>query len=160
MNMKILGIDPGTAILGWAVIEKHKQVIHVLASNAVVTPKDKRDEERLLLLHTGFTELIEKYSPDIVSIEQLFFSTNVKTAITVAQARGVILLACAQQNIPVISYSPLQIKKTITGDGKADKHQIQFMLKKLLPATPLPKLDDITDAIAIALTHAYTNTFL
>jgi crossover junction endodeoxyribonuclease RuvC len=157
--MRILGIDPGTAILGWAVLDKEKSKIHIVAYNAIFTTPEFTDEQRLLILFTGYTKLLEEYSPDVISIEQLFFATNAKTAITVAQARGVILLASAKMNIPVVSYSPLQIKKTITGDGKADKRAIQFMLTKLLPIKVAPKPDDVADAVAIALTHAYTNRF-
>lgn len=157
--MIILGIDPGTAILGWGVIEKIKSDISLKAYDAILTSKELSDEQRLVILFEEYNKLLETYKPDVVSIEELFFSTNVKTAMTVAQARGIILLASAQHNVPIQSYSPSQVKKTITGDGKADKRQIQFMLTKLLPLKKAPQPDDISDAIAIALTHAYTNRF-
>jgi crossover junction endodeoxyribonuclease RuvC len=158
--MRILGIDPGTATLGWAIIEKKNSQVSLVAYDAMYTKPNDSEEQRLLILHREFSKLIHTYSPHAVSIEQLYFATNAKTAIAVAQARGVILLASAQNNIPVVSYSPLHIKKTITGDGKADKRQVQSMLTKLLPLTIAPKPDDAADAIAIALTHAYTNKFI
>jgi len=158
--MRILGIDPGTATLGWAIIEKKNSQVSLVAYDAMYTKPNDSEEQRLLTLYTEFSKLIHTYSPHAVSIEQLYFATNAKTAIAVAQARGVILLASAQNNIPVVSYSPLHIKKTITGDGKADKRQVQSMLTKLLPLTIAPKPDDAADAIAIALTHAYTNKFI
>ncbi len=157
--MVILGIDPGSAILGWGVIEKVKSSVILLAYDAITTKPGNSDEDRLVSLYDDYRVLLETHTPEVVAIEQLFFSTNVKTAMTVAQARGVILLATAQMKIPVVSYSPLQIKKTITGDGKADKRQIQFMLTKLLPLKVAPKPDDVADAVAIALTHAYTHRF-
>ena len=157
--MIILGIDPGTAIVGWAVIKKEGQKISLLNCDAIITKKGTLEENRLLTIYNEFTAILKTYSPDVISVEQLFFATNVATAMTVAQARGIILLGSAQHAVPVISYTPLQVKKTITGDGRADKRQIQFMLPRLISIKNVPKLDDITDAIAIALTHAYTNRF-
>lgn len=159
--MRILGVDPGIAILGWAIIEKNKTNLSLLACDAITTPSRDQEPTRLLTLYEEFSKILQTYSPDILSIEQLYFAANTKTALTVAQARGVVLLASAQHNLPIASYTPLEVKKIITGDGTADKQQIQWMIKTILPtATSLPKLDDITDAIAIALTHAYIKSFL
>lgn len=159
--MRILGVDPGIAILGWAIIDKEKSHLSLIACDAITTPSRDSESTRLLALYKEFSKILQTYSPDILSIEQLYFAKNTKTALTVAQARGVVLLASAQHNLPIASYTPLEVKKIITGDGTADKQQIQWMVKTILPtAKSLPKLDDITDAIAIALTHAYMKEFI
>ncbi len=157
--MIILGIDPGFAIIGWAIIEKNGAQIKLMECNAITTVKTLPIEERLQIIFEEMTKLLKKFSPSTVAIEQLYFATNAKTAIDVAQARGVIVLSCARANVPVVSYSPLAMKRTITGDGKADKRQVQFMLTKILKIKEAPKPDDVADAVAIGLTHAYTNRF-
>jgi crossover junction endodeoxyribonuclease RuvC len=154
--MIIVGIDPGIAIVGWAVLEKEKSKINLIRCGAIETPKTESLEERLKMMYDGLDVVLQKFKPDCAAIEELFFSTNVKTAITVAQARGVLLLSLSQHTIPVISYGPNTVKKIITGDGGADKKMIQDMLPKLLHIDKAPKPDDIADAVAIALTHAYT----
>lgn len=157
--MLILGIDPGFAIIGWAIVEKKGSNLRLVTCDAIITKKDQPIESRLKIIFDGMTKLLKEYSPDTVAIEQLYFATNAKTAIDVAQARGVIVLSCSMAKIPVVSYSPLAIKQTITGDGKADKRQVQFMLTKILKIKKAPKPDDVADAVAIALTHGYTNRF-
>ncbi len=155
--MVILGIDPGYATIGWGVIQKKGTTISFLQCGSILTPKNLIFGERLHMVSRGLDTLIMKYKPDQVAIEQLYFSKNTKTALDVAHARGVILLSCYQHNIPVASYGPLTVKQTIAGHGKADKEQVQTMVKRLLKLSAVPKPDDVADAIAIALTHAYRN---
>lgn len=151
-----MGIDPGTARLGWAVIEKKQHVIRAIDSGCIETGKDCAPPERLLYLYDNLIRLIKHHKPDSIAIEELFFAANAKTVIPVAQARGVVLLASAKENIEVASYTPLVVKQTITGSGVADKIQVQKMVVRLLLLSSAPKLDDTTDALAIALTHAYS----
>lgn len=155
--MVILGIDPGYATIGWGLIQKKGTTISFLQCGAILTPKDIQFGERLHMVAKGIDTLISQYSPDHIAIEQLYFSTNTKTALDVAHARGVILLCCYQHDIPVASYGPLTVKQTIAGHGKADKAQVQTMVKRLLKLSAVPKPDDVADAVAIALTHAYRN---
>ena len=115
--------------------------------------------ERLKQIYNSLTKIIEEYNPDALAVEELFFNTNAKTAFIVGQARGVILLSAAQKNIPIMTYTPLQVKMAITGYGRAEKSQIGQMVKVLLKLKEIPKPDDVTDALAVALTHAFTNKF-
>jgi len=158
--MIILGIDPGVARIGWGVISHTKPKCTALAYGLISTEKTIRIEKRLCLLYDAMTSLLEKYKPDAMSVEDLFFATNAKTAIAVGEARGVILLSSAKAGVPVVSYSPLAVKRTITGDGHADKKQVEKMIIKILNLKDIPKIDDTIDALAIAVTHAYTNTNL
>lgn len=153
--MIILGVDPGIAIVGWAIIEKEKSKITLLRCGAILSPKTESLPNRLSLIYDGLDSIIRECKPEVASVEELYFSTNVKTAITVAQARGVLLLAFARHKIPVTSYGPNVVKKVITGDGTADKKMIQTMLTQMLHIKEAPKPDDIADAVAIAITHAY-----
>lgn len=153
--MIILGIDPGIERTGWGIISFQKSIPTSVAYGCIFTLKSTSFEDRLVQIYNNITELCISHNPDMVSIEELFFSTNVKTAITVAQARGAVLCAIGQRSIPVVSYSPLVIKETITGSGKADKTQMQKMVKLLLKLPDIPKPDDTADALAIALTHCY-----
>ena len=155
--MKIIGFDPGTARVGWAVVIYSKSSVTQLSYGCFTTPAHESEEVRLLAVFTDVSRLIKTEKPDIISIEEIFFSTNAKTAIPVSQARGVILLSCAVHTIPVVSYSPRTIKRALTGDGNADKIQVQTMLMRLLKLKSIPKPDDAADAIAIALTHAYSS---
>ena len=155
--MRIFGIDPGIARTGWAVIDKDKGKINVAGYGCIETSSEKGISERLLEVYNEITKLIEKYRPDDLAIEELFFNTNSKTAFVVGQARGVMLLAAAQKNIPVAIYTPLQIKIAITGYGRAQKDQIGKMVKTILKLEEIPKPDDTVDALATALTHAFTN---
>ena len=155
--MRILGIDPGLAIVGYSVIDSEKGVYRPVDCGVINTPKELSLPERLELIYKGMGELIDTFKPDQVAIEELFFTKNITTGITVAEARGVILLACKQSGLPMFEYTPNQIKQSLTGYGKADKKQIQFMITRLLGLKAIPKPDDAADALAIALTHAQTN---
>lgn len=154
--MRILGIDPGIARVGWAVIETGQPTLKTISFGCIETAKEHKPERRLEEIHTAIGVLCKKFKPDCMSVEDLFFATNAKTAIGVGQSRGVILLAAAEANMPVVSYTPLAVKRAITGDGKADKKQVEFMVIKTLKLKKAPKLDDTADALAIAMTHAYS----
>lgn len=155
--MIILGIDPGYATMGYGVIEAAKGNYRVLDYGVVLTSKDESMPDRLIKLEKGILALTEKYKPEEIAIEELFFNKNVKTALTVAQARGVILLTCKKNCANMYEYTPLQIKQGLTGYGRAEKHQIQQMVKMLLNLKDVPKPDDAADALAVALCHAHTN---
>ncbi len=152
----ILGVDPGTARIGWGLVEEHAGKIKAIAYGCITTDKISSAPDRLLTLHTEFTRLLKKYKPREMGVEDLFFSNNAKTAIAVGQARGVILLAAAQANIPVSSYGPGTVKKTICGSGSADKSQVGKMVTVLLRLKETPKPDDTADALAIAVTHGFS----
>ena len=154
--MIIIGIAPGTARVGWAVITVEGSRIGFLSYGCITTQINESPEERLHIIHRHVSALLVKHRPHSVALEDLFFATNAKTVIPVAQARGVILLASAQHHIPVVSYSPPAVKLAITGDGRADKAQVTRMVVKLLHLAKPPKPDDTADALAIALTHAYS----
>jgi len=154
--MKILGIDPGTARIGWSILSTHPTHPFLNAYGLITTDANLSQEARLSTLYDDLSAVLTKFQPDCASVEDLYFANNAKTALAVGQARGIILLACFQHHVPIFSYSPLTIKRTITSDGTADKRQILMMIMKLLHLTTAPKPDDIADAIAIALTHAYT----
>ena len=158
--MKILGIDPGTAIIGYGMIECHGNTVtcgHDYAHyGSIHTDKGKRPEERLLEQYHALTELIRSHKPDLIVTEKLFFARNVSTAIAVGQARGVILLCAEQAGKPIFEYTPMQVKQQITGYGKAEKKQIIEMVKRILELDQMrTKLDDAWDGLAIALTHCY-----
>ena len=155
--MIILGIDPGYAIVGIGVIEykggKHRYIHHC----AITTPAGMPTTERLQIIFREMNFLLDEYKPDAVAIEELFFNSNQKTAINVAQARGVLLVSVTNRDIPIYEYTPLQVKQSITGYGRADKKQIQTMVKMLLHLNVIPKPDDAADALAIAITHTQTS---
>jgi crossover junction endodeoxyribonuclease RuvC len=144
---------------GWAIIDKVLSRIQLVSCGAITTEKSLPIHKRLLIIYNEMKQILTTYCPASLAIEQVYFAANAKTAIDVAQARGVILLTGAQLGIPVQSYSPLQVKQTLTGDGRADKRQVQFMLTKTLKIHKAPEPDDVADAVAIALTHAYTQQF-
>jgi crossover junction endodeoxyribonuclease RuvC len=150
--MKILGIDPGSGIIGFGLVEKNSNSKLVEAGIIRTTIGDS-DASRLLELYTSMKELVQELKPDVASVEKLFFAQNVTTAMVVAQARGVILLALAEESIPVYEYTPLQIKMAMTGYGRATKAQIQEMVRVQLGLKVKPKPDDCADALACALTH-------
>lgn len=154
--MVIFGIDPGIARVGWAVIDTQKSSIHAISYGCIVTEKSETPGDRLVTIHDSLAQLFTKYTPDAASVEDLFFATNAKTAISVGQARGVVLLAAAEHDVPVVSYTPLAVKAAICGNGKAEKLQVQRMVTRLLHLKEIPKPDDTADALAIALTHAFS----
>lgn len=155
--MRIVGIDPGTARIGWGVIEGEKQRYSLVRYGCIETEKTKQAYHRLQEIYQEVYGLLMTERPDQVVVEELFFAKNVTTAIGVGQARGVILLAAAQANLPVFEYTPMQVKQAVTGHGRAEKAQIQQMIKLLLKLKEIPKPDDAADALAIALTHGFTN---
>ncbi len=155
-TMIIFGIDPGIARVGWAVIREEKGKQHAMVYGCITTSKQTSLPDRLRIMHTELLTLFSKYKPDVLSLEELFFAKNEKTAIMVGEARGVILLAAAQQRVPVVSYSPPSIKLAICGNGRAEKLQVQRMVARLLYLKEIPKPDDVADALAIALTHAFS----
>ena len=154
--MIILGIDPGLAIVGYGVIEAQNGAFRPIDCGVINTPKEDTVPVRLNKIYDGMLSLIEKFKPDCIAIEELFFNTNITTGINVAQARGVILLACQQKGLKMYEYTPLQIKQALTGYGKAEKKQIQFMVTRLLNLKAVPKPDDAADGLAVALTHGQT----
>lgn len=153
-TMRILGIDPGIGRTGWGIIEKNGQKIKALQFDCFETKAGIETSSRLKYIFLFLTELLDQHSPDALAIEELFFNTNAKTALIVGQARGVVMLAAALKNIPVAVYTPLQVKIAITGYGRAEKSQIGQMVKILLKLPSIPKPDDTSDALAIAITHA------
>lgn len=156
-KMIIIGIDPGYAIVGIGVVEYVGNKFRTLEYNAITTLAGMPTVERLKKIYTEMTMYIDKYKPDAVAIEELFFNSNQKTAINVAQARGVLLVAVANKNVPISEYTPLQVKQSVTGYGRADKKQIQSMVKMILGLNVIPKPDDAADALALAICHAHSN---
>lgn len=152
--MKILGIDPGTATTGFGVIEKSGPKYKFVDAGVITTLPEISMPNRLSEIYGGLNEIISHHKPDCMAVELLFFATNVTTAISVGQARGVVLLAAGEHRLPIGEYTPLQIKQAVTGYGKADKKQIQEMVKMLLGLSGIPKPDDAADGLAIAITHA------
>ncbi len=156
--MIILGIDPGYGIVGFGVIEKRASGLRTVAYGVIETPKVSRFPVRLKFIGEKIRELISHYKPDAIAVEELFFQNNQKTAIMVAEARGVVLYEAECSGIPLYEYTPMQIKQAVTGYGRADKMQIQQMVKLLLGLEKIPRPDDAADALAVAVTHAQTNT--
>ena len=154
--MRILGIDPGYAIVGFGVLEYNSGKFTVVDYGAITTSADMDFNRRLKVIYDDMTEIITTYKPDEMGIEKLFFNTNEKTAIDVAQARGVTLLPAIIRNIPIYEYTPLQVKQAVVGYGRADKHQVQTMVKTILSLAEIPKPDDAADAVAVAICHAQT----
>lgn len=152
--MRILGIDPGFAIMGYGVIDYFKNKIEVLEYGVIKTQAKTPFDLRLLQNYRGINEVIEKYKPEHVAMEQLFFNTNQKTAINVCQARGVAVLAVAENRLEFFEYTPLQVKIALCGYGRADKNQIQQMVRVLANLKDIPKPDDAADALAVAICHA------
>ncbi|MEK7577179.1 MAG: crossover junction endodeoxyribonuclease RuvC [Patescibacteria group bacterium] len=154
--IRILGVDPGTARIGWGIITQDKGKLTADAYGCITTPQHETAETRLKLLFQECTKIIKAHKPDVVSVEDLFFATNAKTAIAVGQARGVILLAASLSSLPVASYSPVTIKNTICGSGTATKAQIGKMVQILFSLKSIPTPDDTCDALAIAATHGFS----
>lgn len=155
--MIILGVDPGTATTGYGIVRKEGQKHTLLKYGCILTPAKTPLCDRLDVIFDELSRIIDEYRPDHIAVEELFFAANSKTAIAVGQARGVILLAGKKKNLPVHEYTPLEVKMALTGYGRADKNQIQQMVKTLLNLKEVPKPDDAADALAIAICHS--NTF-
>lgn len=156
ITIRILGIDPGTAMTGWAVLEEKNGKTQTIAYGHIATDKKFSDEARLLEISRDLEDIVKKYKIQEAAVEEIFFFKNQKTIIQVAQARGAILLTLANKNVSLCGYTPLQIKQALTGYGRAEKRQIQEMTKELLGLKSLPKPDDTADAIAIALCHIHS----
>lgn len=152
--MRIIGIDPGTGILGFGVVDVVRGKARMVTAGVVTTPAHTPIDERLEDIYDSLTEIIAETKPDVMSIEKLFFGQNVTTAISVAQARGVAMLAGRKGTLPIAEYTPMQIKQTLTGYGKADKKQVQEMVRIHLGLSEVPKPDDCADALATAITHS------
>ena len=158
--MIILGIDPGLATLGYGVIEKDARGnCRAVDYGVVLTPKDESLPVRLAILEDGIRKIFDKFKPDEVAIEELFFSKNITTGIAVAHARGVALLTCVKECGKLYEYTPMQIKQALTGYGRADKKQMQSVVASLLKLKTIPKPDDAADALGVALCHAFTSRF-
>lgn len=155
--MIILGIDPGYAIVGWGVIEYNANKFSVLDYGAVTTEAGTPFNDRLKKVYDGIDTIMKRYSPQALAIEKLFYNTNAKTVIDVAQARGVINLAAVQNNIPIFEYTPLQVKQSVVGYGRAEKKQVQEMTRVILKLKKVPKPDDTADALAMAICHAHAS---
>lgn len=157
--MRILGIDPGFAITGYSIIDYIGNKFYLRTSGAILTEAKTSFPLRLEKINKELSEIIENYNPDAMSIEELFFNNNAKTAINVAQARGVILVTARMHNLDIFEYTPLQVKQAVTGYGRADKIQVQRMVKMILNEEKLLKLDDVTDSMAMAICHAHSAKF-
>lgn len=154
--MRILGIDPGFAIVGYGIVEYTGNKFKVLHYGAITTRAGENIFDRLKKIHDDLNEIIEHFKPDVMAIEELFFNSNQKTAINVAQARGVLVLAAMNAGVKIFEYTPLQVKQAVTGYGRADKNQVQQMVKILLSLDKVPKPDDTADALALAICCAHS----
>ena len=154
--MIILGIDPGIAIVGYGMIDYTAGKFHVLDFGAITTPAHTPIEDRLATIYADMNTLIQSYRPDEMAIEELFFNNNQKTAIQVAEARGVILLAARNNRVRINEYTPLQVKQAVVGYGRAEKQQVQQMITAILGLKKVPKPDDTADALALAVCNAHT----
>lgn len=158
--MRILGIDPGIAIVGFGVVDSERGKQDFVRCGVITTPADTSLSSRLDRIYSDMEEVISTFKPDVAAIEELFFNTNITTGISVAQGRGVILLACYRRGLPVYEYTPLQVKQAVVGYGRAEKRQVIDMVKRILNLSAAPKPDDAADAVAIALCHARSYTSL
>jgi crossover junction endodeoxyribonuclease RuvC len=158
--VRVFGIDPGTATTGYGVIEENAGRLILVTFGTIRTPADRLLPDRLLELHCRLSELLALHAPETAAVESLFFQKNVRTAISVGQARGAALLALAQRGIPVGEYTPLEVKQAVTGYGGAEKRQVQVMVRTLLGLPELPRPDDAADALAVAICHAHAQKFL
>lgn len=154
--MTILGVDPGTATTGWGVVRNLKgNALECVSYNCIITPKEKKPGERLVLLEKELLQVLQDYKPDAVVVERLYFFKNLKTVMPVSEARGVILLAIAKKKLPVFEITPLQVKMAITGYGRADKKQMQRMVQQALKLSQIPKPDDAADALGLAIAGVF-----
>jgi crossover junction endodeoxyribonuclease RuvC len=154
--MRILGIDPGIALAGFGIVEKDGVKVKAGSYGHISTESGVPVAHRLKILYDDMVNIVEEYRPDVMAVEELFFNKNVKTAIIAAQARGVIILAAVNSGVDVVEYTPLQVKQSVIGYGRASKQQVQFMVKELLRLKEIPKPDDTADALAIAICHAHS----
>lgn len=152
--MLIMGVDPGTAITGFGVVNYRENLFSMVGCGCIRTLPDKTIALRLKTLYDELTKAIKLYNPDHFAVEELFFNKNTRTALAVGQARGICILAAADSGLPVYEYTPLQVKKAVAGFGKAEKRQVQFMVKCILSLKTVPEPDDVADALAIAICHA------
>lgn len=157
--MRVLGIDPGTATLGWGIIDYQGSVTRARAFGALVTKPETPPEERLRQLYEGLGEICRTHTPDAAAVEKLYFGQNSRTAMAVGQARGIVLLVLAQVQLPYVEMSPAEVKQAVTGYGRAEKRQVQLMVQRLLGLDEYPKPDDVADALAIAICGAETLRF-
>ncbi len=153
--MRILGIDPGYAIVGYGVLEYDGSDFSVKGFGAITTSSEIHFDNRLSIIYNDMNDLIEMYKPDAISLEKLYFNTNHTTAIDVAQARGVILLSANRHDVKIYEYTPLQVKNSVVGYGRAEKKQVQEMTRSILKLKEIPKPDDAADALALAITHGH-----
>ena len=154
--MITIGIDPGIATIGYGVLEEKNRKVSPLCYNAIVTSgKEKAIPERLEEIYVAICQVLDLYHPDCMALEKLFFARNVTSALNVAEVRGVIMLAARQRRIPVAEYTPNQVKQAVTGSGKADKRQMQEMIRRLLSLEEIPRPDDVADALSVALCHMH-----
>ena len=155
LKLRILGIDPGYAIVGYGIVDYDGYKFNTVSYGAITTPAKIDFPKRIDMIYNDMQTIIDTYKPEALSIERLYFNTNTTTAIDVAQARGVILLACEQKGLTINEYTPLQVKQAITGYGKAEKRQVIEMVKSFLSLTKAPKPDDTADALALAICHGH-----
>jgi crossover junction endodeoxyribonuclease RuvC len=158
--MRTLGIDPGTAIMGWGIVDETNSVLHMVDFGVLTTPAGMAAQDRLVILYDQLCALLRAQRPEAASIEELFFGKNVNTAIAVGQARGVALLALAQAGVAIYEYKPTAVKQAVAGYGGADKKQMQEMVRLTLRLDKIPRPDDAADALAMAICHAYTAPML
>ena len=157
---RILGIDPGYATIGFGMIDADRINLRAMQYGAITTPPDKPFHLRLEQIYDDMLQLLDALKPEAVSIEELFFNTNITTGIQVAHGRGVILLACTKFDVPVFEYTPLQVKQAVVGYGRAQKHQVMDMTKRILKLDQIPRPDDAADGLALAICHARSRTSL
>ena len=153
--MRVLGIDPGTATTGYAVVEETAERLQLIALGVITTPAKTPLPSRLQTIYTELKEIVAEYEPEAAAVEELFFSRNARTAMSVGHARGVILLSLIDSDLSIAEYTPMQIKQAVTGYGNADKHQVQEMVRMLLALPELPKPDDAADAAAVAICYLH-----
>lgn len=154
--MRVIGIDPGTAITGWGVVEGQGNQLQMVAAGVITTPAKTPLPQRLQTIYHELTDLIAAWQPESSAIEELFFSKNAKTALAVGHGRGAAMLALANANLSIAEYKPLEVKQAVTGYGGADKHQMQHMVKLLLELDDIPRPDDAADALAVAICHVHS----
>ncbi|HZK33986.1 MAG TPA: crossover junction endodeoxyribonuclease RuvC [Bacillota bacterium] len=155
--MRVLGIDPGLAIMGYSLVEEHDNKLKAIDYGVITTPANMETPQRLLHIYNSTKQLIDEYAPDTAALEELFFNKNVKTALLIGHARGAAVVACAQAGLDQFEYTPLQVKQAVVGYGRAEKQQVQQMVKMLLSLRNLPKPDDAADALAVAICHLHSS---